>query len=62
MKITTADGQVYERPDMCGYCTITTGGFHQWNCPAFPQILKLYEVGVDTSKLEFLNMTMKVIL
>ena len=35
MRITTTDGRVYERPDMCGYCSMDTGGNHQFNCPCY---------------------------
>jgi len=41
---TTTDERDYEYPAMCPYCNITTGGQHQWNCPAFPPFRKLYEV------------------
>ena len=51
MIITTTDGRDYEYLDMCPYCRITTEGNHQWNCPAFPPFRKLYEVGVDISKI-----------
>jgi len=55
MRITATDGIDYEHPDMCPYCNITTGGQHQWNCPAFPPFRKLYEVGVDISKIRILK-------
>lgn len=49
MRITTTDGKVYDRPDMCGYCEMTTGGQHQWNCPAFPPEQKAYLVEIKTN-------------
>ena len=33
-----SDGTTFDIPDMCGYCELTTGGQHQWNCLAFPPI------------------------
>ena len=43
MHYSFTNGRVLDIPDMCGYCEITTGGYHQLNCPAFPPIHKLYE-------------------
>ena len=36
------DGTVLDAPERCGYCGITTGGGHQWTCPAFPPSLQEY--------------------
>ena len=33
MRTITTDGIVYEQPDMCAYCRITTGGEHEKGCP-----------------------------
>ena len=33
-------GRIYDYPDMCGYCEMTTGRQHQCKCPLFQPIGK----------------------
>ena len=33
MRFTTTDGKVYDVPDTCPCCSLSTGGGHQAGCP-----------------------------
>ncbi len=38
MEYTTTGGQVIRTYDMCGFCSLNTGGAHELNCPMGRQL------------------------